>query len=117
MQRRAYLRAAEKQLTAEKQSIAEKLCMARPSGLHTGNSSRCLSSPVPNGPSLVAHAWLNGDPVETGVLRSISSKKDITCIQDHRIGANSGISTHAIPEHTQQAIAFATFDPDLYNNI
>ena len=99
MQRRAYLRAAEKQLTAEKQPIAEKLCMVRPRVLHTGSSSSCLSSPVPNGPSLVSHAWLRGDPVETRSLRSSSSKKDITWIEDLRSGANSGISTQAIPEH------------------
>ena len=60
--------------------------------------SSCLSSPVPNGPSLVSHAWLSGDPVETGSLRSSSSKKYITWIQDFRSGANSGISTQAIPE-------------------
>ena len=90
--------AAEKQLTAEKQPIAEKLCMARPSVLHTGNLSSCLSSQVPNGPSLVSHAWLSGDPVETRSLRSSSSEKDITWIQDFRSGANSGISTQTIPE-------------------
>ena len=38
------LRAAENQLTAEMQPIAEKLYMARPSVLHTGNSSSCLQS-------------------------------------------------------------------------
>ena len=76
----------------------EKLCMARSSVLHTGNSSNCLSSPVLNKPSLVTHAWLSGDPVETGALRSSSSKKDITWIQDLRSGVNSGISTQAIPE-------------------
>ena len=75
MQRRAYLRAAEKQLTAEKQPIADKLCLERPSVLHTENSLSCLSSPVPNAPSLVSHAWLSGDPVETGVLRSSSSNR------------------------------------------
>ena len=72
--------------------------MVRPSVLHTGNSSSCLSSPVPNGPSLVSHAWVSGDPVETGALRSRSSKKDITWIQDLRSGSNSWISTQAIPE-------------------
>ena len=74
--------------------------MARPSVLHTGNSSSCLSSPVPNGPSLVSHVWLSGDPVDTRSLRSSSSKKDITWIQDLRSGANSGISTQAISEQT-----------------
>ena len=88
---------AEKQLTAEKQPIAEKPCMARPSVLHTGNSSSCLPSPVPNGPSLVSHAWLSGDPVKTGELCSSSSKQDITWIQDLRSITNSGISTRAIP--------------------
>ena len=68
--------AAEKQLTAEKQPITEKLCMTRPSVLHTGNSSSYLSSLVPNGLSLVSHAWLSGDPMETGALCSSSSKKD-----------------------------------------
>ena len=90
---------AKKQLPAEKQPIAEKLCIVRPRVLHTGNSSSCLSSPVPNGPSLVSHAWLRGDPVETRSFRSSSFKKDITWIQDLRSGANSGISTQAIPEH------------------
>ena len=72
--------------------------MARPSVLHTGNSSSCLSSPVLNKPSLVTHAWLSGDPVETGALRSSSSKKDMAWIQDLWSGANSGTSTQAIPE-------------------
>ena len=71
--------------------------MARPSVLHTGNSSSCLSIPVPNGQSLISHAWLSGDPVESGALRPNSSNKDIMWIQNLRSGANSGISTQVIP--------------------
>ena len=106
MQSRAYLRPAEEQLTVEKQLIAETLCMARPSVLHTGNSSSCHSSPVSNEPSLVSHAWLSGDPMETGGASLQFFQKDITWIQNLGGGANSEISSQAIPAQRYDTIRY-----------